>query len=100
MMSPEELGRVAYLAYGATTEFKNYQGLPMPSWADLPDQIRRAWCNAAHAVMRQVTVTEPLRATFVDPRVVRECTSCGFLWPPGLTDTARRCPGCQQAYEG
>lgn len=28
----EELAKKAYLAYGQTTDFKNYQGLPMPEW--------------------------------------------------------------------
>ena len=53
---PEQLtpGQTAYNAYGATTDHLNYQGLPMPAWADLGDTIRQAWENAAAAVRDQV----------------------------------------------
>lgn len=44
------LARTAYKAYGATTDFKNYQGLPMPEFDDLPEKIRQAWIAAAGAV--------------------------------------------------
>lgn len=44
------LARKAYQAYGSTTNFKNYQGLPMPAYDDLPEGIRRAWQAAALAV--------------------------------------------------
>lgn len=40
-------GQYAYIAYGTTTDFKNYQGLPMPKWEDLTDTIRAAWEAAA-----------------------------------------------------
>jgi hypothetical protein len=33
----------AYKAYGAVTEFKNYEGKPMPEWHALPAKIREAW---------------------------------------------------------
>ncbi len=39
----------AYRAYGAVTDFKNYQGLPMPEWDALPPKIREAWVAAAKA---------------------------------------------------
>lgn len=42
----------AYAAYGKTTDFKNFQGNPMPAWADLPDKIREAWVNASDAAAR------------------------------------------------
>ncbi len=45
--SPLELAQVAY---AATTDHKNYQGLPMPEWDDLPETIQRAWVAAAEAV--------------------------------------------------
>lgn len=32
-----------YQAYGRSTNFKNFQGNPMPKWADLPDAIKEAW---------------------------------------------------------
>ena len=43
------LARVAYRGYGETTDFKNFQGNPMPAWDDLPEKIRAAWINAARA---------------------------------------------------
>lgn len=45
--SPEELARKAYAAYGAVTGGKNYQGLPMPAFDALGEQIRGAWVAAA-----------------------------------------------------
>ena len=50
----QHLAEVAYEAYGKTTDFKNYQGLPMPSFADLPEKIQMAWCNAALAIKGSV----------------------------------------------
>lgn len=43
----EQLAKQAYMAYGSTTDFKNYQGLPMPEWENLTDKIREAWKTAA-----------------------------------------------------
>src|SRR5690242_10617065 len=43
-------GEYAYMAYAAVTDNKNYQGLPMPTWADLTDKIREAWEAAAIVV--------------------------------------------------
>lgn len=37
----------AYRAYGEVTDFKNFQGNPMPEWGDLPDTIQDAWRAAA-----------------------------------------------------
>lgn len=48
----ERLARAAYQAYGETTDFKNYQGLPMPKWEDLTPTIRAAWCAATRSTMR------------------------------------------------
>lgn len=36
-----------YHAYGSVTDFKNFQGNPMPEWSDLPDKIKAAWEAAA-----------------------------------------------------
>ena len=47
----------AYEAYGAVTNNRNFQGNPMPKWADLPPIIRGAWANAAACAMSE-TVTE------------------------------------------
>jgi hypothetical protein len=45
------LAKHAYEAYGATTDFKNYQGLPMPKFEDLPTLIQAAWLAACLAVI-------------------------------------------------
>lgn len=44
------LAKLAYAAYGQSTDFKNYQGNPMPAWADLGPAIQAAWVAAAGAV--------------------------------------------------
>lgn len=44
------MAKVAYRAYGETTDFKNFRGEPMPEWGDLPDRIQQAWIAAAVAV--------------------------------------------------
>lgn len=44
------LAIVAYSAYGESAGWKNYQGLPMPRWEDLPMPIKEAWRAAANAV--------------------------------------------------
>lgn len=43
------VARFAYMNYGKVTEFKNYQGLPMPEWEDLPPKIQLAWRKASIA---------------------------------------------------
>lgn len=40
----------AYEAYGKVTDFKNYQGLPMPTWDALPPKIKEAWVAATDCV--------------------------------------------------
>lgn len=44
-----ERAKAAYRAYGQTTDFKNFQGNPMPEWDALPEKIREAWVNASKA---------------------------------------------------
>lgn len=46
----------AYAAYGKTTNYKNYQGLPMPLWPDLTPIIQQAWINAAQAAVAHVMI--------------------------------------------
>lgn len=38
--------REAYHRYGAVTDFKNFQGNPMPEFDVLPDPIKKAWFEA------------------------------------------------------
>lgn len=47
---PVELARIAYQAYGDTTDHKNFRGEPMPTWGDLGETIQAAWIAAARAV--------------------------------------------------
>lgn len=54
----ETLARGAYDAYGGVTDHKNYQGLPMPTWEDLPAKIREAWLAAALHVRNAVIVAK------------------------------------------
>ena len=48
--TPESRARIAYTAYGRITDFKNFQGNPMPVFDDLPEQIRKAWESAAGVI--------------------------------------------------
>lgn len=50
MTTAETLAKVAYRAYGETTDFKNFRGEPMPEWNDLGERIQKAWVAAASAV--------------------------------------------------
>lgn len=43
VVSLDEITRQAYQAYGEVTDFKNFQGNPMPAFDDLPPIIQRAW---------------------------------------------------------
>ena len=45
-----ELGRIGYDAYGDVADWKNYEGKPMPSWNELPEDIRVKWTAAAKAI--------------------------------------------------
>jgi len=58
MFDLEDLARMAYRAYGETTDFKNYQGLPMPTWDDLGERIQTAWRAAAESVVSNTTPPE------------------------------------------
>lgn len=42
-------GEDLYAVYGSVTDFKNYQGLPLPKWEDLTETIQRAWNAVADA---------------------------------------------------
>jgi hypothetical protein len=41
--APRVLAEEAYQRYGAVTDFKNFQGNPMPAFAELPERIQAAW---------------------------------------------------------
>ncbi len=63
MASPDvpSLAKNAYHAYGSVTDWKNYAGLPMPAWADLPAKIRAAWEAAVNQVVGEVLAGEGYR---------------------------------------
>lgn len=44
------LAKLAYAAYGLSTDNKNYQGAEMPAWDDLTAPIKAAWLAAVVAV--------------------------------------------------
>lgn len=46
----DKLARIGYDAYGAVTDHKNYQGLPMPEYDDLTPTIKQAWEANALAI--------------------------------------------------
>ena len=47
----DALAKAAYSRYGSVTDFKNYQGLPMPEWDALTDKIRAAWRMATGKIL-------------------------------------------------
>lgn len=59
----------AYHAYGSITDFKNYQGKPMPEWDALTDTIKSAWEAAANdaAGFAIQAVPEPVVVEEIDP---------------------------------
>lgn len=69
----EKLVRIAYAAYGQVTDFKNYQGLPMPAYDDLTDKIKQAWEAAVMAVVGGAPNPD------VETRAldIRSCARCG-----------------------
>ena len=42
-----EIAYASYTHYGTVTDFKNFRGEPMPPFDMLPDQIKKAWHDAA-----------------------------------------------------
>ena len=57
-MTLEELAHAAYVAYGDYVDWKNYQGLRMPAWSDLPAQIQGAWMAAASRLLHEARAIE------------------------------------------
>lgn len=53
--TPESRARLAYTAYGRTVGYKNFQGDQMPVFDELPQQIRKAWENAARVIWEIAT---------------------------------------------
>jgi hypothetical protein len=55
----DALARTAYEAYGRHVGWKNYQGLPMPIWSELPLDIQGAWTAALVAVWNEAFPGDP-----------------------------------------
>lgn len=51
----QELGRLAYEAYGDSVGWTTFSGTDMPRWSDQNDKLRKAWNAAAQAVAQAVT---------------------------------------------
>jgi len=50
----DDLGRVAYEAYGESVGWTTFSGGPMPSWEEQNDRLKQAWNSAARAVEQRV----------------------------------------------
>lgn len=48
------LAAKAYAAYAISAGGKNFQGNPMPAWAELPEAIRGHWRAAVGAVIEAI----------------------------------------------
>jgi hypothetical protein len=70
-MKYHTLAKAAYEDYANYTDWKNYQGMAMPQWDDLPDYIQKAWCCAASAVtfevLRDVKAAKEMSNTEIVP---------------------------------
>jgi hypothetical protein len=52
-----ELAKEGYQAYGDKAQWKNYQGLPMPVWDNLPENIKSYWVAAAKTISQSSHVS-------------------------------------------
>lgn len=61
-MNWTKVAQEAYEAYGRRTDFKNFQGNPMPKWEDLPPIIKEAWIVASRQAVASVNriILEPI----------------------------------------
>ena len=53
-MTVEQLGKLAYNAYGKARDWKVVGGGPMPRWYDQAAELKAAWIAAAAAVAEAV----------------------------------------------
>lgn len=54
MDNGKQYAQIAYEAYAAHQQWRNYQGLPIPPWADVRADIQDAWGAAVGAVLDAV----------------------------------------------
>ena len=51
-MNPiDHYAKIGYDAYGDNADWKNYQGKPMPTWDELPENIKESWRVSTKAIM-------------------------------------------------
>lgn len=50
----DELGKVAYDAYGNSVQWKTVSGHQMPLWEEQHPRLKAAWDSAAQAVARRI----------------------------------------------
>lgn len=62
-MSYRAIARSGYRAYAAKAGNKNYQGLPMPTWEDLPKNIQDCWEAATRQIEFCITGVHPNEPT-------------------------------------
>ncbi len=55
-MRNERLGEIAYNAYCAARGWKSVRGEPLPHWQQQDDTLRAAWCDAAEAVSKDISI--------------------------------------------
>lgn len=64
-----ELAELAYDTYGKSTGGLNYQGLPMPTWSELPAQTQLAWIEAAGAIALHTLASVTGASASLEPSV-------------------------------
>lgn len=52
----QAIAKLAYESYFLVVQGKNYQGLPMPSFDDLPKEIQQAWAAAVRRAAQEVAL--------------------------------------------
>lgn len=52
-----QIARIGYERYALSSGNKNFQGMPMPTWDELPEAIRTHWCNATLAIQDATAAT-------------------------------------------
>ena len=58
-MTDVEKAKAGYERYGEFVGWKNYAGLPMPKWEDLPEKTRGAWTAVAIEISALTQVERP-----------------------------------------
>lgn len=69
-----QLAKIAYEDYAATTNWKNYQGLQMPEFDDLPDGVKNAWKAAVAGVAAHVLDNSEQAAEMLQNEIVPQST--------------------------